>query len=204
MVIQSKQLRANAAKVHSALSWDKTSWVKTLLGMWKVMIPTKSNNIFVEYNGYEILYVCVHVFIDIHTQRHVSCSWWGVGGGARTHMGVRTQERQSNFYSKLGLTITVWLRYTVKLVHSYYYKLSNFSQKMKWSYPHMGFTVEPTTETERALQLPVQYQRISFWKEECQPRCHADSEVTSWKNGILWCIKYKNRTHFCPISCDWH
>lgn len=59
MVIQSKQLGANAAKVQSALSWDKMGWVKMLLGMWKVMIPTKSNNICVEYNGYEILYVRV-------------------------------------------------------------------------------------------------------------------------------------------------
>ena len=43
------------------------------------MIPAKSSNICVEYNGYETLYVRVHVpvFRDTHAQRHVSCSWWG-------------------------------------------------------------------------------------------------------------------------------
>lgn len=49
----------------------------------------------------------------------------------------------------------------------------------------MGFSVEPTTETERAVQLPAQYQLISFWQEECQLRCHADSEVSTAERGQL-------------------
>lgn len=59
--IQLKQLRANPAKVRGALRRDK--WVEyKCLGMWQVMISTRSNTSFsVKCDGYETRHVCVEV-----------------------------------------------------------------------------------------------------------------------------------------------
>lgn len=106
-------------------------------------------------------------------------------GGVRTHAWVCVQkerEWQSNCYSKLGLTITVWLRYTVKLIHSYYYKLSNCSQKINWSYlsthgllcwtHHWDWACRSVTSAVSAYFLLVRRMSAQMpcwlWSENCR------------------------------------
>lgn len=75
------------------------------------------------------------------------------------------------------------------------FKLSNFRQKMNWSYPNMGFSAEPPTETRHAVQLPVQYQHFSFGKNVSSAAVltlkWTPQNTTSWKNVIVWCAKSK-------------
>lgn len=110
----------------------ETKWVKMLQGMWKVPIPTQSMSVCAEWDGWETL-----------------------RGWARPHRtwaaGTRVcvQERPSNSHGKSGLTTTVWSRHAIKLVHSYYSKLSNFSRKTNWSCPHTRCSVEAPPRHER-------------------------------------------------------
>lgn len=78
MVVQSKQLRANAAKVHSGLRWDQVElkcW-----GMWEVSIPTRA--VFV-WNLMAVKhYLCMSMYPP--TQTGVSCSWGRAQGKRET------------------------------------------------------------------------------------------------------------------------
>lgn len=65
----------------------------------------------------------------------------------------------------------------------------------KWSYPHMGFPAEPSTEAEQCTRAASAQDLALTW---------ALQSITSWNNGLIWCIEYKNPTHFHPIYCDWH
>lgn len=150
MVVQSKQLRANSAMVHSGLSWDQVE-LKCCEECGKCQSPVRA--VFV-WNLMAVKHcLCMSTYPPTHTG--VSCS-----------QGVCTgKERQRNFYSTSGLTVPGWVRYTVKsdkVLHT----VNKLSQK--WSHPHMGLPAEPTTEAEH-VPWPGQHQLRSWlWHEHCR------------------------------------
>lgn len=148
MVVQSKQLRANAAKVHSGLRWDQVE-LKCCEECGKSPSPQE-----LCLCGIWWLWstVCAWVCIHQHTHRCV------------LQLGLCTgKERQRNIYSTSGLTVRVWVRYTVKSDG-----LEQCLLSQKWSYPHVGFPAEPSTEAEHVL-WPGQHQLRSWlWHEHCR------------------------------------
>lgn len=132
---------------------------------------------------------CMYVCIHRHTHPEACIPQLGRGRGEKgtcTRVCVCTQgERQSNFYSKSGLTVTVWLRYTVKLVHSYYNKFSNFSQEMNWSYPHRGLSVEPTHWDGACRSAAGAVRAYSLLAQGRQLRRHADPDGSTAERDQL-------------------
>lgn len=179
MVVQSKQLRANSAMVHSGLSWDQVE-LKCCEECGKSQSPVRA--VFV-WNLMAVKHcLCMSTYPPTHTG--VSCS-----------QGVCTgKERRRNFYSTSGLTVPGWVRYTVKsdkVLHT----VINYKSEMKS--PTHGFACWTHHRGRaRAMTRAASAQELTLtW---------ALQNTTSWNNGLIWCIKYKNPTHFCPIYCDWH
>lgn len=167
--IQLKQLRANPAKVRGALRRDK--WVEyKCLGMWQVMISTRSNTSFsVKCDGYETRHVCVEVQCNpTHGCVNVAAS-----GGAC--ISVCTQSKRK--------TVTSLIR-----PHSHNSKiellLCSFSQEINWSYLNVGFSAEPTA-WDKACSLVTSAVSAFFFLVRGQLRCHTDSEVNTAEHDQL-------------------
>lgn len=146
---------------------------------------------------------CVCACACIQTYTHT-----GMYPAAGEAVGCAQGEGQSNFHRKPGLLVTVWSRYTVPVLQSYFiHHLTSVRKGTEVTCSVRAAEVSP--EAERVVQLLRQHQHVPSGKKDTSsdatltPRWALQS-TTSWNYGIFWCIKYKNGNHFCPISCDWH
>lgn len=95
LIVNGTSVQATQGQCCKGAQWSqlRPSGIE-MLRMWEVSIPTKSC-VCVESDGCEALFV-------------QECVCPAAGG---VH---RERDTQRNFYSTSGLTITVWVRYTVK------------------------------------------------------------------------------------------
>lgn len=109
LVVNSSSVQATQGQYCKGAQWSqlRPSGIKMLWGMWEVSVPTKSC-VCVESDGCEAVFV--HECVSTNTHRCPS---------AGTRKAVhREKQRQRNFYSTSGLTVTVQVRYTVKILHT--------------------------------------------------------------------------------------
>lgn len=103
LIVNGSSVQATQGQCCKGTQWSQVrpSGSEMLWGMWEVSIPTGA--VFV-WNLMAVKHcLCMSVYPPTHTE---VCPAAG-----SVH---RERERQRNIYSTSGLTVTVWVRYTVK------------------------------------------------------------------------------------------